>query len=1275
MSINLSNVNISLNEFQRLSQGEYNAGEVKLAGETKLAKMNNHVGSFFVNKDIISHEEVIAIKQALVKALSQNGVDADELASIRKELGIASADASDRDLRHRSIMPLTRQQIREILDRNAAKINDFNAANHGSVYISKLSQLHQAGPAAKSAQVRNAVNAKLAEGNRQVNVNEDILHFQSILSNSIDFLGDAAERSRIVAMAKTQLAALMQSCGNNPSAEEPAVATFDLPHGRTASIAAGMSQKALVDRLEDVIVRFSSRSPSNAELDVVKRCQSLRDDQEKNAFLSDLSHDPDCGQKSRALAIRWLYSRGVTDHATLSIANRLDSHDAYAFAAALLALPKDATPEQIRENPAFAAMAAKAPVQVARGKMAYVPATSNAEYNAFVRASLMQPGYNYRFPQHNELAEFSLQYVRTHLGDAAMPGDTSFDEMVKSASAAGLEPTDPNVRLSAEGIRESVLGCALKNGAHNLVTRHAGQRIAAAGGDGLRARAVATGVATRHPELIQGLMAAQTPEAAQAAIAQYDDRIGEVVRLYCLAQPLANAAASLTRSVLAEKLGVAPALVENTPCGIVATTEDAARKLVEDILFGKRTFANDAEIETAFRRLSEDAVSMLQDLFRETDALELPQKAKDGIKTHILGIQKLDLVDPGLLFNAAGNINPALFDELETALAENASTARVMDAMKPIAMEFERISGEMLNAKGEVGPDDRDGLISIMLAIGTGLRPRLETALDAFFSRQDVKAAFAGVQPLPQDAMLAAGYFRQISSDDAVNPGGRLHAETAERLFRVPRERAAFKAAGGEQAALQAGYHTKEMPMLARAFTLFKAATGCTDDDAMRAALDPQSKARRVASYGGRFTKSAESFGKGLALIDRFDRWFQAFVSDVNAGNRDTLSKLNIYGGLASPKCARAMEKFILEEIACNAEADLDEENAGNLFDMEHNKAMRFVGRGYAEDSTIRTLAAIPPEKRGLVYDVFAILDGPLGSTRQEVDAKTPITSRSMTLSRVLRQYDELEEMRSEGQLSRERLVEMLFGDFGVAPDAGNRQINNACFEKFAAKPQNLWDPIQAQLDVTGASFDECAAAIDEGRRLDIQRHVGGIATYNGIESLGGGIENALKTFTKDLNRASGANSLPGGEPLLDAANVCFTFKFPGEQSVSIHTAAKDDPVVVEKTSDIVGRINSLCGTVHTEQLSSVYYALSQNGVCKNIKNGFSAQNIFTDEHTAMTFTLSKDNATGAVTIAYNEPAGFPFKFHWTTTVALDGTITSTPMVVEHPQQPQPANP
>ncbi len=48
----------------------------------------------------------------------------------------------------------------------------------------------------------------------------------------------------------------------------------------------------------------------------------------------------------------------------------------------------------------------------------------------------------------------------------------------------------------------------------------------------------------------------------------------------------------------------------------------------------------------------------------------------------------------------------------------------------------------------------------------------------------------------------------------------------------------------------------------------------------------------------------------------------------------------------------------------------------------------------------------------------------------------------------------------------------------------------------------------------------------------------------------------------------------------------------------------------------------------------------------------------------ALTFTLAKDNATGAITVTYSEPEGFPFHFHWTATVALDGTTTTTPMVI-----------
>ena len=123
MPINLANINVSLQQFQAISHGKYNAGEVKLSSETTLDKINNHVHSTGKNKTELSHAEVLAIKQAFVKALTQGGVGADEIARVRRELGLGTDKTVDTSLKDRSVRPLSRQQIREILDRNAAEID------------------------------------------------------------------------------------------------------------------------------------------------------------------------------------------------------------------------------------------------------------------------------------------------------------------------------------------------------------------------------------------------------------------------------------------------------------------------------------------------------------------------------------------------------------------------------------------------------------------------------------------------------------------------------------------------------------------------------------------------------------------------------------------------------------------------------------------------------------------------------------------------------------------------------------------------------------------------------------------------------------------------------------------------------------------------------------------------------------------------------------------------------------------------------------------------
>ncbi len=124
----LSNVNISLQQFQDISCGKFNAGEVRLRSANGLDKMNDHVDRRGLNQETISHAEVIAIKQSLVKALSQHGVAQDEIDRVRKDLGLAATGPTDRSLRFRSVMPLSRQKVREILDRYGRHANNLAPA-------------------------------------------------------------------------------------------------------------------------------------------------------------------------------------------------------------------------------------------------------------------------------------------------------------------------------------------------------------------------------------------------------------------------------------------------------------------------------------------------------------------------------------------------------------------------------------------------------------------------------------------------------------------------------------------------------------------------------------------------------------------------------------------------------------------------------------------------------------------------------------------------------------------------------------------------------------------------------------------------------------------------------------------------------------------------------------------------------------------------------------------------------------------------------------------
>jgi len=126
-----------------------------------------------------------------VTALSRNGLGLDELNSVRVDLGLAPKGGMDTDIGHRSVVPLSRQQIRAILDRHADTINNYNAQqNNGAEHIRKSAEIYRGGRMSDdNIAKRDEVNETLLAGTRIVNENRAIARFQAIVADNADFCG------------------------------------------------------------------------------------------------------------------------------------------------------------------------------------------------------------------------------------------------------------------------------------------------------------------------------------------------------------------------------------------------------------------------------------------------------------------------------------------------------------------------------------------------------------------------------------------------------------------------------------------------------------------------------------------------------------------------------------------------------------------------------------------------------------------------------------------------------------------------------------------------------------------------------------------------------------------------------------------------------------------------------------------------------------------------------------------------------------------------------
>ena len=163
--------NFTLREFNYIASGEYNAGQIDIApdeqGKMRLTKVNNHIKKIELNNVAISKENILRVKQAFIDALEKGGVDPLMLSEIREKIGIPSVidiDAVGREksaeLAQRRLEPLTRQQVREILDEYANSGRGFNKGINKTTYEEQQRAYNTRFMGKKHAAKRDLTNAQ-----------------------------------------------------------------------------------------------------------------------------------------------------------------------------------------------------------------------------------------------------------------------------------------------------------------------------------------------------------------------------------------------------------------------------------------------------------------------------------------------------------------------------------------------------------------------------------------------------------------------------------------------------------------------------------------------------------------------------------------------------------------------------------------------------------------------------------------------------------------------------------------------------------------------------------------------------------------------------------------------------------------------------------------------------------------------------------------------------------------------------------------------------------
>ena len=579
------------------------------------------------------------------------------------------------------------------------------------------------------------------------------------------------------------------------------------------------------------------------------------------------------------------------------------------------------------------------------------------------------------------------------------------------------------------------------------------------------------------------------------------------------------------------------------------------------------------------------------------------------------------------------------------------------------------------------------------VGIGAGRLASLKKAnnitRDAFMKA--VSDMFGGMNRIPasvKEAMKLEDYGkgkpltarRILAVKDAIEKSGFLEQMAEQKAFEASISK--FKdQAGMETKALSMGYSKGELPKLAKAVNLYAQASGCSEAEALEQVSTPGSKANRLMNYGGRFLQSADNFKNGLRLMDSFKGWFAetyAKFESMKDGRslkyEDGMSMtlLNTSATAFSEINLLATEKFVFEEFAVNDSIDLAETDTNKNFGIENNTAASCILRGFSSART-QTFAQIPPEKRSLFLKALTVMVPPSASNAAEAGVshskRNTLLTRQIGIltARVLKNFDQIANLQDSGKFTQANLVKTCFPEIpkpGEDPMAKLKALygqwedctaEEPLKEPLHRYPPDLSTPIQDTMEATGCSTEDAYEMVMGRKQLPtLQYYSSGTLS---LASFGGSLDEARNQLAGDLHRAEGYFYDTDGKQLLGDKDGVFRFNLPGGKCL----VATKSGTVNDSGKAVVAGLEELCGKVHPRQTSSLLMMTSQSGLGP-LRGALSAYGIKSTEHSAVDFTITKDDKTGDITVRYSSPKVLPFSFEWTATVSPDGYVTTTPL-------------